>query len=260
MVIHQSSEPHATEKTVLITRPKASAQELALALQQWGFHCEIFPTIDILPLTDWLRNVPPLQDYDGIIFTSANGVLYFLSPLKQYLPDQWQRLLTHTIYAVGDKTKVTLAEYGIFHPVVPAEQNAAGLCKLLSQIEVKGKRLLFVCGKSARPTLPNCIAALGGLCEECVVYETVRPADTDCERIRAWLHSGKIHVIAFASPSAVQHFAELLGPVPSSVKIAAIGPTTASEARTQLGRVDVVSARPTNAHFAEAIARALLSA
>lgn len=258
--MHHPSEFCAAEKTVLITRPKDSAAELALALQPWGLRCEIFPTIEILPLTDWLQAIPPLQHYDGIIFTSANSVTHFLSPLQQYAPDQWKWLATRPVYAVGHTTQAALTAHRISNLLVPTEHSAEGLCELLRQRGVAGKRFLFVCGKSARPTLPACITALGGTCEQCVVYETVHPAHTDCERIRSLLHSGKIHLVAFASPSAVQHFAELFGSVPPSVKIAAIGPTTASEARTQLGRVDVVSERPTNAHFAEAIARALLSA
>ncbi|MDW8465733.1 MAG: uroporphyrinogen-III synthase [Chloroherpetonaceae bacterium] len=220
-------QSEATVKTVLITRPKAQAAELVEALSRLGWRCELFPTIEIRPLGAWLAMPPSLGDYDSIIFTSANAVEHFLGPLQQIKSNEQRALQYAAIYAIGEKTKAALEKFGITTAVVPQQSSAEGLCALLRQGGVTGKKFLFVRGRSARRLIPACIAEMGGICEECEVYETVKPETGDCDRIRTLIADGKINVVAFASPSAARHFFKLCGTVAPSTKLAAIGETTA---------------------------------
>src|SRR4051812_4842869 len=79
-----SSETNAQplrERTVVITRALAQAAPFAAALEGYGARVISCPTIEIVepesfaPLDDAIQN---LYGYDWLIFTSVNGVDYFL--------------------------------------------------------------------------------------------------------------------------------------------------------------------------------------
>src|ERR1700736_4257400 len=71
-------------RTIMITRPKHQAAQLASELEGFGARVLSCPTIEIAdaetyePLDDAINH---LYGYDWIIFTSANGVEYFLRRL-----------------------------------------------------------------------------------------------------------------------------------------------------------------------------------
>lgn len=246
------------QKTVLITRPKAQAQDLAVALEACGFQCIIFPTIEIVPLTDWLSTLPSLPDYSAIFFTSANGVEHFVEPLRRVAPDFLAHIRRLPIYAVGEKTKARLLEAGFAVAAMPDKFSAAELAALLPKQEIAQRKFLFVCGKLSQRLLPEHICTLGGSCDEYQVYDTRLPENTEVEQLKTLLEKGKIDVIAFTSPSTVKNFFALLGgaALPAAIKLAAIGDTTAQAVRTLYGRVDIVPTQSTSESFAFAIAAA----
>jgi uroporphyrinogen-III synthase len=248
-------------RTVLITRPKAQAQELIQLLEQYGFHCELCPTIEICALTDWLSSIPPLYTYHGIFFTSANGVEHFLAPLRQHAPDLLLHLNRLTIYAVGPKTADALSKFGLKPSVVPDAHHAEALGAILTQQNLAGQKFLFVRGKLAQRTLPEAVRAAGATCDECEVYDTRLPSHTDLSHIEKLLVTQGIHVIAFMSPSAVKNFHQLFErtSIPSSIQLAAIGHTTAQAIEQLYGRVDILAPAPSSQSLAEAIAAACSS-
>src|SRR5207302_532772 len=70
--------------TVLITRPRDQAKELSDLLGAYGAGVLEFPTIAIVPPRDWAsldRAIAALSKYHWIIFTSVNGVRFFLERL-----------------------------------------------------------------------------------------------------------------------------------------------------------------------------------
>ena len=71
-------------KGVVITRPEKQADDLAQLLIKEGANPIHFPTIKIVPPPDWREldaAIKNLEDYDWLIFTSANGVAFFFERL-----------------------------------------------------------------------------------------------------------------------------------------------------------------------------------
>src|SRR5215210_3085287 len=77
----QSTSQPLAGRTIVITRALAQAAEFAAALEGYGARVVACPTIEITapdsfaPLDEAIEN---LYGYDWIIFTSVNGVDYFL--------------------------------------------------------------------------------------------------------------------------------------------------------------------------------------
>ena len=66
---------------VLITRPQEQVKEFSDLLSAYGATVMAFPTIAIVPPRDWNmldQAIHELSRYDWIVFTSVNGVHYFL--------------------------------------------------------------------------------------------------------------------------------------------------------------------------------------
>jgi|YNPBryulayer2012_1023412.scaffolds.fasta_scaffold04720_2 uroporphyrinogen-III synthase len=240
--------------TVLITRPKADAAEFADALARHGLRTEFFPTIEIAPITDW--TLPTLEDYNGLVFTSANAVRYFISPLLSRAPNRFARLRAMNHYAVGIKTHRTLQEYGIDSALYSDKGNAEDLVDLMRREGIQGKRFLFLRGTRSLGVIPDAIKKHGGMCDELIVYQTSDLAPEDAKRLSDVLSCDVVTWVAFFSPSAVRAFFNALPNVslPLRLHIAVIGNTT-KEAVEALGfRVDVVSPVPTAEALAQAIA------
>ncbi len=240
--------------TVLITRPKADAAEFADALAQHGLRAEFFPTIDIVPITDWA--LPTLEHYDGLIFTSANAVRHFISPLLSREPKRFARLRAMHHYAVGTKTHRALQEYGIDSVLYSDKGNAEDLAELIRREGIEGKRFLFLRGTRSLGTIPNAIKKHGGTCDELVVYQTSDLTPEASQRLSELLSRNDVTWVAFFSPSAAQAFFNALPSTSliSQMRIAVIGNTT-KEAVEALGfRVDAVAPVPTAEALAQTIA------
>ncbi len=239
--------------TVLITRPKADASEFANALAQHGLRAEFFPTIEIAPITDWV--LPTLEHYDGLIFTSANAVRHFISPLLSRAPNRFARLRAMNHYAVGIKTYRALQEYGIDSVLYSDKGNAEDLAELIRREGIEGKRFLFLRGTRSLGTIPDAIQKHGGTCDELVVYQTSDLSPEASQRLSELLARDDVTWVTFFSPSAAQAFFNAL---PSAslllrVRIAVIGNTTKAAVEALGFRVDAIAPVPT----AEALARTI---
>jgi uroporphyrinogen-III synthase len=240
--------------TVLITRPKADAAEFADALAKHGLRAEFFPTIEIVPLTDWV--LPDLEHYHGLIFTSANAVRHFISPLLSHEPKCFARLRAMNHYAVGIKTHRALQEYGIDSVLYSDKGNAEDLAELIRREGIQGKRFLFLHGTRSLGVIPDAITKHGGTCDELTVYQTNDLSPEASQRLSELLSCDDVIWVTFFSPSAAQAFFNALpsASLASRMRIAVIGNTT-KEAVEALGfRVDAVAPVPTAEALAHTIA------
>ena len=72
-------------KGVVITRPEKQADDLAKLLIKEGANPIHFPTIKIVPPPSWREldaAIKKLEEYEWLIFTSANGVAFFFERLS----------------------------------------------------------------------------------------------------------------------------------------------------------------------------------
>ena len=223
-------------KTVLITRAQHQAKQMSAAVKkQGGIPLEI-PLLHIEgALQQTFQEVSKLSTYDWIIFTSKNGVRFFLEDVK--IP----RCVR--IAAVGVKTKQELEKRGYHVHFVPtafvAEAFAEEFAKELNGTE----RILFPKGNLARDVIPTTLRELGVFLQEVVVYET-KTNDGKQKELLAALESGTIDIITFTSPSTVTSFVTLLEGTNwrewiKKCTIACIGPITEQEALRYVASVIV---------------------
>jgi len=106
--------------------------------------------------------------------------------------------------------------------------------------------------------LPDEIKRLGGRCDVCPAYKTIRPRK-EAGALKERLASGQIEMVTFTSSSTVTNFAKNftkaeLNKLMAGVKVACIGPITADTARGLGLNVDVMPDKYTVPALAEAMA------
>ena len=232
-------------KTVVVTRAEDQAESFFQLLQDAGAEAYGFPVIQTVAPESWApldKALGRLKDYHGLIFTSTNGVKFFLQRLKATRSDI-RELQGVRIYTIGPKTEDALAELGILVDVVPKDYVAESLITSLQQENIQGKRFLLPRAKVAREILPAQIRAMGAEIDVVPAYQTIVPSNDIDDFVRR-LQAGTIDVITFTSSSTVTHFLQILGaehlPFLKHVQIACIGPITADTARKNGLSVDIL--------------------
>lgn len=222
---------------VLITREASQVAELSRRLEQAGALSISCPLIAIRPPKDWSQTdsaIARIRTFDGLVFTSANGVRCFLSRVLIH-PGTLHELSRLPCYAVGPATARALQEKGLAVRPLPERFQAEGLCELLGQEDVKGKRFLFPRAREGRDALPAFFRDRGAELELLVVYET-ESAHENRDRLRMLLAEGALNYVTFTSPSTVRAYAAFASPMPPNlpwqeIPAACIGEVTAEAAR-----------------------------
>lgn len=243
-------------KRVLVTRPRAQADEFLAALRQAGAEPVCFPVIAIEALADTAmldRALGKLACYDWLVLTSVNGVMAV-----------WERLAALEVSAlppglrvaaIGPKTAGALRSRGVEPDFVPREYIAEAILPGLGDLH--GRWVLLPRAELARPDLALAIRQAGGVPHEIVAYRTL-PADPDPEGLRA-LRQG-VDILTFTSSSTVRNFISLVAAagldprrLPGSPIVACIGPITAETARQAGLLADVVAEEYTTAGLLAAL-------
>ena len=229
-------------KRILITRPRAQADDFADKLRSAGFEPVYFPVIEIKPVENNLaleRALAKLNCYEWIVFTSANAVEIVFD---QFPASNWNEEVKFA--AIGPKTAAALKARNISPDFVPEEYVAEAILPGLG--DLLGKWVLLPRAEIARKELPEAIFHAGGVPHEITVYKTL-PVQPDLDGLTA-LKSG-VDVVTFASASSVENFAAIvrknrLDPLnlPNDPLIACIGPITEQAARDE-GFQNIVTAK-----------------
>jgi uroporphyrinogen-III synthase len=214
-------------KRIAITRPPHKAGSFAERLRALGAEPILLPTIMIEPLDDPSELDHALQqDYDWVIFTSANTV-----------EQLWQRLevlaisphILGKIAAVGTATAQTLHERGISPDLIPVQHTAQALFQALAvQVQLPGQRILLPQGDLASPDLAKQLRIAGAYVTPLVAYRNVYPS------LEGVALAQPLDAITFTSPSTVDNFMALFDQpvsVIGSAQVVCIGPLTAQAAQ-----------------------------
>ncbi len=223
-------------RSVIVTRTRAQAASLGKPLEAFGAEVVPFPVIEIVPPEDWTsvdEAVRHIEDYDWVVFTSANAAAEFLNRAARVTADAAVHVLaTPWVAAVGKSTAATLQSVGVKVDLVPEDAHAEGLAAAFDDLGAgPGWKVLIPRAQEAREVLPESLRASGAQVDVVVVYRTV-PAEPDpavIERLRA----GEIDAVTFTSGSTVRHFVERLAEAGldpaeqmSRLTVASIGPVT----------------------------------
>jgi uroporphyrinogen-III synthase len=210
---------------VLVTRAPHQASALGDALIAHGLRVVSIPTIALAPPTDEYatldRELTRLDEYDWLLFTSANAVAVFAERLEdQAVP------LSCGIASIGAATSKALREAGF--PVRLQAQTAVAesLAKSLLP-HARNASMLLIRAEQGRDILIETLTEAGAEVTLAPAYRTVIPTEST-DRLRRELPT--VDAITFTSSSAVSNLFALLEAagvtLPPSVKLASIGPVT----------------------------------
>ncbi|MBP1930392.1 uroporphyrinogen-III synthase [Ammoniphilus resinae] len=247
-------------KTILVTRAKSQAGEMTEKIRQLGGEVVEFPVIQLLPprdLTKLDQVIHDIEHYDWILFTSVNGVHFFMKRMEELGVEISS--LRSQIGAVGPRTASVLETYGLHVDVVAKEYTAEGLLQELGSSIQVGTSLLLPRANIARKVLPEQLLEWGMRVDDVVVYETVQNRE-GIAAIQAELKQGKIDIVTFTSSSTVKNFCEMLDmesdhALLDGIKIACIGPITAQTARSLGLEVDGIAEKSTIEDLVNLLAR-----
>ena len=279
-------------KRVLVTRTREQAHLLSERLQALGASPVEFPTIRIVPPSNWetldtalgnlfLADARQQPYYSWLVFTSANGVHIFCQRL-QSLGFHTQHLTNVRVAAIGPATATALRDYGITADLVPVEYIAESIASTLLEDarqrgdSLLGKHILLPRAAQARKILVTELQQAGAIVDEIPAYYTLPVAGDDEQghSILALLNKQELDIITFTSSSTVRNFIQWLssceGQTESSplhlvthnsqLKIACIGPITSQTALEYGLPVHIEAQEFTIEGLVEAIVKASLAA
>jgi uroporphyrinogen III methyltransferase/synthase len=230
---------------IIITRAQERAGNLSTRLRTLGADAVELPSIEIGPLDDYAAldtAIANLRAYDWLIFTSANGVRFFLERLDRSPHDL--RSLSGRIAAIGPATKAALEDLHLKVDLIGEEFVAESLLEALSQQDLTGQRILLARAEVARDTLPAGLRARGAQVDVVAAYRTTAPENLS-ERARDLLKAPRRpDWITFTSSSTVRNMVTAVG-VESlkGIRVASIGPVTSATARALGIEVTVEASR-----------------
>jgi uroporphyrinogen III methyltransferase / synthase len=230
---------------ILVTRAREQASVLSERLAELGATPIEFPTISIEPLRDPApldQALNELSGYDWVIFTSANGVSAAFTRLEAQERDA-RSFGTARVAAIGPATERALAEHGIRADFVPSAFTSEGIASELTEMLIKGQRLLLLRADIAPTVLVDALSAQGARVDNVIAYQT-RPSSENRRAVEQRFLEKQIDVVTFTSSSTVRNLLEALDHKTEllvGAVIACIGPVTAQTARELGLRVDVVA-------------------
>ena len=236
-------------RRIVITRRAEQAHSLHRALSARGAEVIELPTIALAPPRSWRpvdAAIQRLNEYDGVIFTSVNGVEAFAARLRRQ-GKTMSALKRALIAAIGPATARALRARGLRVSIVPEDYHAEGLLEALGRKSWRGKRVLLARAAKARDVLPRELKRRGARVDVVAVYRTVVP-QASRSRFAKVFGRRKPDAITFTSSSTVRNFFSLLGDKHAQkalrgVAVATIGPVTSRTARA-LGLKVAVEAKP----------------
>jgi len=239
-------------RSVVVTRAREQASGLRAKLEMLGAEVVELPSIAIEPVAFTL---PPLADFEWIVFTSANGVgAFFERGLDRSGLDS-RALAGLRVAAIGPGTAAALRARGIRADLVPERFVAESLLDAFPEPGARGAGVLLARAEQARDVLPAGLGERGYRVDVLPVYRTVRaePDPAAVDRVRR----GDVDAITFTSSSTVTNLCDLLGTVPDPQPLViSIGPVTSRTAIERRLRVDVEAVE----HTIDGVVGALLAA
>jgi uroporphyrinogen III methyltransferase / synthase len=231
-------------KRVVTTRTLEQSGAFREALEGLGAEAVEIPVIEIRDPQSWQPlddAIGRLEEFDYLVFTSANGVRKFLSRLPVGGRDV-RDLKGLEIGAIGPGTAAELAATGIRVDFMPQEYRAEGLIECLKEAEVRGKSFLIPRAKVARDLLPRSLEERGARVEVVEAYETALPEFSARELDR--LLTPAPDALTFTSSSTVSNFVKLIEGAGlrkelEQTTIASIGPITSETVRKHGLKVSV---------------------
>ncbi|MGD9647497.1 MAG: uroporphyrinogen-III C-methyltransferase [Pirellulales bacterium] len=226
---------------VLVTRADSQSSELVRRFAELGAQVFRQPAIQIGPPADWSavdQAIATIATYDWLVFSSANGVRYFLDRLLTTA--DVRRLGGVRLAAIGPGSADELARYSLKVDLQPAEYRAEALAAALAP-HASGKRFLLARASRGREVLAQELRAIGAHVDQVVVYSSTDVARPDPEVLDA-LAAGRIDFTTVTSSAIARSLVAMFGKSLRKTRLVSISPLTSGALR-DLGHEPSAEAR-----------------
>ena len=220
-------------RRIVVTRARGQAGDLCARLAALGAAVIELPTIEIRPAAYYApldRAIANLPAYDWLIFTSANGVRFFLERLRGSATDLGA--LRARICAIGPATRAAVEALGLKVDLMGKEYVAESLLEAFAPHSLEGKRVLLPRAAVGRDLVPAALARRGAEVDVVEAYRTTVPGGTAARVRKIFGAARRPDCITFTSSSTVRNFVAAAGAESlAGVQVASIGPVTTRTAR-----------------------------
>lgn len=197
-----------TGRRILVSRAREQSAGLTDGLRRHGAEVVEAPAIRIEPPSSWApldQAIQALPSYDWVLFTSVNGVKYFLQRMRSLGMDT-KGLKAVKLAAIGPATREELETHALAVDVVPERFIAEEVFRALKRSgPLRGRRALLPRADIAREALPELLRKEGMQVDVVVAYRTVT-AREDIRRGVDLVTRGLIDAVTFTSGSTVRSF------------------------------------------------------
>ena len=234
------------DKTIIITRTVEQSTESASALTKYGANVIVFPTLEIVPPSNWdeFDSIIETQgDIDFIIFTSAHAVQMFDKRCEELkIKVDFSK---KNVVAVGNKTSSICKKYNIPVDIIPEKFSAEGVINELSKYDLNEKVVFIPRSAIGREELPRGLKDLGAVIKSVPVYNVSLPTKEHIKNNLAILNNSSPDLYIFTSPSTFENFLQILNVINPAeyfkgYAIAAIGPTTKTAIENRRVKVNIM--------------------
>jgi uroporphyrinogen III methyltransferase/synthase len=223
---------------IVVTRPIDEAEDAAAALEALGAEVLVAPTVTILPPTDLApidRAIAALDTCDWLVFTSANGVRFFLERLEAIGRDV-RALGSLKLAAIGPATAEALGRFHLRADLVPDAFRSEELAAALAP-RVAGRRVLLARADRGRTLLLDRLRTIAHV-EQIAVYRNADAAALPPAVIER-LVAGSVDWITLTSSAITERLHALLPEearrrIGRDIRLASLSPVT-SAAAARLG-------------------------
>jgi uroporphyrinogen-III synthase len=193
------------KRLILVTRPLPEGEAFCRLIESYNGKSLFAPALDIKPPLDpapLILAVENIQDYNGIIITSANGARALLARLSigMDLPP---------IFTVGKKTAVIIQNAGYKATTPSKPSGGKELAESIKSWQPGGGRLLFPRAEQGREELIEILTSSGYIIQKVDAYRADPIKTLPAQTIQA-LQNGEVDAITFFSGRTAKAFLKAL--------------------------------------------------
>lgn len=262
--------------TVAITGSRR-ASELAHLITSFGGRPYLAPTVgiearsDISKEAEFFINKILKERMDYVVFMTGPGVYSLMSTAKNLgLEKKFAEALQNTtVIARSLKPKIALANHGVKTDIIPEENTAEGIAKLLKSFSMAGSNIAILWHGSYSPLLKNELNAIGAQVFESSTYryslelkesgarilemmgfKYIPPDEAKVVKLVEDIGKGLIDAITFTSPPSARDLFKIAEAyylkeplqyrLNKNVIVVAVGPSTMKAIEENYVHVDVM--------------------
>ncbi|MGL4553651.1 MAG: uroporphyrinogen-III C-methyltransferase [Gemmataceae bacterium] len=222
-------------RCVLVTRPRGQADGMAARVAELGGEAVLLPVVDVAAPASYAEidaAIDRVGAYQWLVFTSVNGVAFFLGRLRARGKDM-RALAGAKLAAIGPATADALRGFHLEPDLVPEEYNSEGLVAALRD-RVAGTRVLLARADRGLELLRDELGKVAAVEQIAVYRQTDEVPDGPG---LAMLRAGEIDLVSLTSSNIAKGLAAALGEegrghvASGRTRLVSISPRTTAAAR-----------------------------